>query len=413
MSRFKFSFPVSPGRFLRRALALAALGVCTLGAPAAAEDTAQAVLAEWRHALELMQAQRPRAALPILQRLDALVPNTPQILTELGIASARAERDDAARAYLDRAQAVARNDEQRTVIRRLRAAVDAKSPFSGSISFGLVPETNVTRRSSIDTVTLGGLKFSLNETMESGTGLSFDGMASYAPMIAPDLRARNTVRFDGRVFQNREHNDYSLRVTTGLERLGDRDRVLGFGVMATQRWAGDSRFSRDQGVYGDFQALATDDTLVTGRVEWVQRRVPGMPGREGTVQRVSFGVTHAVNTQTRVSGRVFGFRTRAQAGFESGRIAGVSFGMRRAFDSGWQANANLTLSHERRDAPDPLFGTLRTDRYQRAVVAVTNRNYQYRGFSPQLEVGTERRRSNIGIHSFQNNFLGLSVTRGF
>ncbi len=377
------------------------------------QETRRLSVADWRNAVELVQGNRPRAAIPVLEQFVALAPENPVVQAELGIAYARARRDAQAVAQLKRALSVSRDPRQQQAIQSQIDRIRALSDFGGSARFGIVPQTNITRSSSLDTIRLGDLEFILDNARQSGTGLNFDLEGSYGPMIAPDLRARAAIRFSGNLYENRDANDYSLQVSTGLESLGDRGRVLGIGVLGRQRWAADSRFSVDRGIYANYQIQLASETLIFGRVELVDRKVPSVPRRNATAQTVSLGAIHLLDPQTRISLRGSGTRTRAQVGFESGRYHSLGFGIRRAFESGWQADANIDVSRETRDGIAPAFGVVRSETTQKLTLQITNRNVQYRGFSPVLQLGAERRRSNIEIYSYQNRFLGVSLSRGF
>lgn len=129
--------------------------------------------------------------------------------------------------------------------------------------------------------------------------------------------------------------------------------------------------------------------------------------------RASAGGTYLLRPQTRLTGRIFHTRVRARAEPESGQIYGLGLSAAHSFDTGWQAQINIAYSQERRDGPNPVFDLRRRDLSSRISLLLTNRNVQYRGFSPVLELGSERRQSNIEIFEFRNNFLGLNLTRGF
>lgn len=386
---------------------------CAQTQPQPAADPAAAALAQWQRGLALVQDNRPRAAIPLLEGIARVAPDNAAVRAELGLAHARALNDARARSELLTARELATDPRQRQLIERVLAQIDARSPVSGSLNLGLIPETNVNRRSTLETVTLGGLDFVLDDTVRSGTGLSFDARGDLAPMIARDLRARVAVQFAGRLFETRALNDYGLRVSAGLEHLGDRGLVLGAGVLAEQRWAGDARFATERGVYATAEGMIRPTVLAFGRAEIAERRVPSLPRRDATLRRLSVGVTTQLRPQTRVTLRAFLTETRAAADFESGLFSGLGVTVAHAFASGWQMQAQAVLGQDRRSGPERAFGVVRRDEVMRASFSVTNRTVQFRGFSPVFEVGTERRRSSIAIYDFRNTFAGLSVTRGF
>lgn len=407
----------APHVLLRRVTRALAIGlVLAWASMASAQEPApspQVLTADWQRALDLMRENRPRAAVLLLERIADAVPGDVAVRSELGVALARSQQHRRARAELTRALEAAPSEAERRVIAGFLRQAVPRNPLSGSFSLGVMPETNVTRRSTLDSVTIGDLEFALDQTAQSGTGASVNAQLTYAPMIARDLRMRSSVRLDGRIYDDRALNEHALRLSSGVELLGDRGSVLGFGVAAEQRWARDARVLRERGVFATFDLQPLPDTQVFARAELAQRVVPILPRRDGTVQRLNFGVAQALRPQTRLTTRVFASRTRAQADFESGRLLGLGLGLRHAFDGGWQAQANLILSHERRDGPERAFDLVRKDRLQRLTVAVTNRNIQIQGFSPAVEIGTERRLSTVALNRFRNSFAAVSVTRGF
>lgn len=385
-----------------------------LGAALAPAAMAQSgdTRALWEQAVGLVQAGEPERAIPILERLVTAMPDAAPVRLELGLAYFLTGTDDKARFHISRALAGTLSENEEAGARAMLARIEARRPWSFAVGFALVPQTNVGRRTSTQTVTIGGLPFVLNDTSSAGVGASVSARFAYLPRLGPDLRGRFLLSLGGSVYPESLLNDYTLRAEAGLlRRFGNRE--VGLGLTAAQRWLAERRYTHEAGIYGSLALRPDPGRQVALRLDLVDRRSTRRPGLEGRVMRLSLGAEQVLSPRLAVHGRAFATLTDVAAPQESGRLAGVTLGSSYQFDGGWRTALEVTASRDLRDGPNPLFAVTRRDTELRVVARLLNREVQLRGYAPVLELGHERRRSSLPIASFTNTYLSVGLDRAF
>lgn len=390
------------------AAALVALGLVAT-APARAEPAAHAL---WDEAVALVQAGEAAQAIPLLERLVTALPDVGAVRLELGLAYFLTGVDDKARYHIARALTGELRETERAGAQELLARIEARRTWALSFGLALVPQTNTGRRTSAQTVTIGGLPFVLNESPDPGIGVTLSGRFVWLPRLAPELRGRLVVSLGGSVYERSALNDYTLRAEAGLLRRHGR-ADFGAGLAGAQRWVGDARYTHELGVYGS-AALRPDETRqLSLRLDLAQRKAPSRPAMEATLARLSLGAEQGISPRLSVYGRGFATLTDAAVAHESGRLLGVTLGASYLFDGGWRTALEATASRDLRDGPAPLFGVTRRETELRLVGRLLNRQVQVRGYAPVLEIGHERRRSTLPIAEFTNNFVSVGLERSF
>lgn len=396
----------------RRLLAAVLAAAMMLAAsPAAAEpDGTRAI---WEAALAEMRAGRPRAAIPLLEGLVTAAPEAQPVRLELALAHFRAGDDTKARYHFTRALAGPLSEGEREAARRHLAALENRSAWSGGFGLAFVPQSNAGRRTGTETVRIGGLDFVLNETAEPGTGLALSARVAWRPRLSRDLEGRFALRFAGTLYEDRRLNDQTLRGEAGLLHHLDDRLALGGGLTAAQRWLGKPRYSRDLGAFARLVLRPDDVTRLWLRTEALRRTSARTAALEGRIWRLTSAGERVLTPRLAVHASAFFTLTRALAPHESGRAAGATIGVTRIFDRGWRLGLDASLARDLREGPVPLFGRIRRDTDLRLVARVLNRRLQYRGIAPVVELGHERRRSTLPIHTFTNNYLSLGFERSF
>jgi hypothetical protein len=65
------------------------------------------------------------------------------------------------------------------------------------------------------------------------------------------------------------------------------------------------------------------------------------------------------------------------------------------------------------DAVDPFFGVVRADRETRAELGIANRYLSYKGLAPRITLGTQTRKSNLDLYSFNSAYVRVGVVTEF
>lgn len=397
-----------------------------LAVPAPAQQAAPSgVAAEWERAVGLVQSGAPEQAIPILERLVTALPDAAPVRLELGLAYFLTRDDGKARHHITGALAGELGETERAGAERLLREIAARRRWSAGFSVSLVPQSNAGRRTSDAFITLPGLPFPfiLNQTAESGTGLAFAGRFGFSPILGTPaegrtLRGQFALALQGTVYEESSLNDITLRGEAGLVReqngrAGGLPHSFGGGLVAAQRWVGGTRYTHEAGVWTTVSLQPADTLRLSGRFEAVERRAPGRPGLDARILRLTLGADRVLTPRLAVHGRGFITVTDARAAHEGGRLVGLTLGVRHLFDGGWLGSLEATVSRDRRDGMQPLFLVSRRDTDLRLAARLLNRQLQMAGFAPVLEIGHERRRSNVPIAAFRNSYVSVGLDRAF
>jgi hypothetical protein len=124
-------------------------------------------------------------------------------------------------------------------------------------------------------------------------------------------------------------------------------------------------------------------------------------------------IVKTLSPRFNLQARSFIVKTDAIADFESGTSIGIGLGASYLFKKGWRTNANVTYSRENKSGKAPIFNVARQETQLDLKLQLLNRKLQWHGFTPALEIGHERRQSNISLFSFENNYFSVGFTRDF
>lgn len=379
---------------------------------------AQAVVVDdarekWRSATDYVRTGEPRKALPLLEYLVTVAPENIEVRLELALAYFKIRDNQKAKFHFEQTLNSRLDENRRKLVLQYLRAIEDRRTWTASLSFSLVPETNASNRTSSETINLGGFDFVLNEVAESGTGANLNARLIYTPRISRDTSARFSIAGSCTAFKETIWNDYTLRGEAGLIHRGDLDRELSYGLFISQRWLGDKPFSSEFGGFSSFTTRIGLDTKFVFRGEIAERKAPNLLGRNGSVYSMNASIVKTLSPRFNLQARSFIVKTDAIADFESGTSIGIGLGASYLFKKGWRTNANVTYSRENKSGKAPIFNVARQETQLDLKLQLLNRKLQWHGFTPALEIGHERRQSNISLFSFENNYFSVGFTRDF
>lgn len=395
---------------LRGGLMLAVLAFCGLTGVRAEEATPGVGLL-WSQAVAHMRAGEPEQALPLLDRLYGMEPGNPTILLERGLAFYRLGQDGAARGMFRAAARLPLDPAQRRAMQIYMARIEARRPWTFHLSGGLKPQSNPARRTELDQVTLGGMRFDLDQRRESGIGMDLRAGAAYR-RVEGAIRPGVGAAINGTAYENRAWNDYTLSLDASLA-FGPRPlgETIAGAVLRT-RWIGDRRYSFDRGITLSQGWQPRPDTAVTLRAEAAWRSYAS--GRAGArVPRVTLAVVHRLSERSTLRGSVGLGWTRSSLASDSMTTTTVGLGLAQRIGADWLAEVDGLVARDRRDAPDPVFGVTRNETETRLRLRLTHRQIAIGDFIPAFEIGQERRHSPIGVYAWSNTYAGITFSRRF
>lgn len=381
-------------------------------APAGAEGGAAAPGNAWAKAAGLMRAGKPRAALPLLDALHRAAPDLAAVKLELALAHFRLEQDADARRLFRQARSMRLTDGQRRAAGAYLARLRARNPWRFEISGGLVPQRNASRRTAADRITIGGFDFILDDRPESGIGLDVRAAAKYRRTVGGKAGLGFGATLQGKLFENRDWNDYTLTLDGHLSRGRIADGQTTLGLLIRPRWLSDRLYTTEIGPYLGYGRMLGEKTALGLRVERLERRAE-TPGRaDAALWRVALTLGHRLSPQTSLRGGLSATLVRSPAATDAARIVSVTAGITRQFGH-WRITVDAAHLRERRAGASTVFGIARDETENRLRLGIAGGKISVFGFSPVVEIGHEERRSNIAVYSWANDYAGLGFSRAF
>lgn len=391
-----------------------AQGIATLLAYSG-ENVQEETARLWLLSQARMLSQKPRAALPDLERLVTAFPDDPRFRLALGRALYEVGADDRARFHLERAKGAVEEEELLARIDELIDSIDRRKSWEISFRGAIRPESNPFRRTASDTVSIGGINFRLdpNATAEGGTSLVLESSAVWTPNLSRDVKANLGLSMSSQSFEDSSLNDISLRARAGVLAVWDRGRAAGAGLSFQRRTVGGDLYSDGPGAYATAQARIGPRTRGMLRYSVVDLEFPDLPNRNGLRRSVSIELQCVISPQMVARTSVFQDQTLAQASHESGIASGLSAGATYAWKGGLITSVSGSLSGERRNGESPLFAEKRSDQTAAVSFDIGHREFTVAGFAPTLTVGYDQRVSNISLYDFSNTRVSVGLTREF
>lgn len=414
--------PTTPDRVIRQAEAqilngAAEDGITALTTLGPQADRAQELRRLWALAMAQARSDRPRAALPHLERLVSLAPENATFRVELAAALERAGQTDRARHHYDLARGAGLDSDLGQEIARRIDRIDRTKTWEGSFGIALTPESNAARRTAADTIFIGNLPFRLRPEAQAkaAQGVKLNLGIAALPALGPDLRARIGLSAEARLFEGTTPDDVQTTAELGLVHFADRSQRIGGGLLFSKRWIDAQDYSTSQGGYLTWSrslgAQARSGVALTLLHDVTD--FDGAALRRTTRNLAALRLTHLVSGQMQLRLGLTLERSDSRLPWESGDRTMISIGAQYAFRGGVLADLDLSTGHLTRDATDPFFGIRRKEDRHIAQLRLTHRDWTIGGFAPVLELGIEKQRSSNSIYSYDNTRAAIGLTRRF
>jgi hypothetical protein len=370
---------------------------------------------EFARAQALLEARRPDEARAILERLVIAAPETPAfrlLLAELLLRQGVADR---ARFHYQALRGARLAPADRAHVEGRLATLAADKRWAAHLSFGLVPQSNVGKRTADDTITIGGIDFLLDDASRarSGTGLSYSAGLTRRVVLAPATRLRFGVQASGFVYADRRFNDMRLNALAALERQAGQNLTVEMGLNHTLRLLADRPHARGPGLWLAAKTRLGRATVLTTRVQVDWLTHPDAPGLDGARRGLSLGLHHQASPTLALTAQLSFDRTDARQPAQAGNGATLALGLRHAFAGGVTVGLDASLRRDARDAPDALFGLRRQDHTTSVALKLMRRDLRIFNHAPMIEIRHEQRRSTLPLAAFRNTSVGLYLSREF
>ena len=303
-------------------------------------------------------------------------------------------------------------------VRRFLSRIRARRRWSMHLGFALAPDTNIGGSSNERIIYIYGLPFrrDAESLTTSGIGLSVWGGGEYQHPLGDQVRLRLGMDASRREYSGGEFDRMLLSLHMGPRVFVSR--TTAFSVVANWRhqWSANDPDYFDLGGRLTLSHRFTRRVTANGRASWHDRRYRTRKHLDGPVRNFSLSAGWVLTPTVRLDATAGYGRDRPEnVKFRSDSKwlqAGVSVALPRGFTVGGGGGVRWT-DYEGNWFPNTLGGVPREDRTYNLRASVHNRAITFYGFSPEVSLVHEVRKTNAQLYDYKRTGGELRVVRQF
>ena len=345
-------------------------------------------------------------------------PGLVRVRLELARAFFLKREDDLSREHFERVLADGPPPEMVANIRRFLEAMRARRRWSGQFGATLAPDSNVNAASDSDIIYIRGLPFrrDADAGARSGLGTVLWGGGEYQHPFGPQLRLRAGADLARQEYAGKDFDRTFLSAHVGPRWLVGRDTEASLLANARHHWTAGKPESHSLGVRIESEHRFSRRLTVNLRAAWSQRRYRQGESLDGPLVSLAPGAVWLMTSTLRTDVTIGYGRERPQSALWRNATRWARLGLSAALPLGFSPRGSIEL--RRTDFEGDWFpftsaGASRTDRTRILRVSIFNRAFTLRGFSPQLVLVNEVRKSNAQLHDYRRNRAELQFVRQF
>jgi hypothetical protein len=327
-------------------------------------------------------------------------------------------RHDAAKYHLQQLMRTSPNARDLQQLQEAYATVVEDSPWSFSLSFSILPSTNINKTSTneIFETPLGPLLIVGGGAEESGVGLRYGARINYEAPLSSGASLTYGLDLNRSQYpEDRLNNtDATVRLTWSNYSLSGQTTITPY----TTRYVydvtdGDSSDSTRYGLRVGYEHFLTSDSSITGSVTAERRDYDEKDYLDGSFFSTSLSYqsqiseTYHLRLQTSISANTpEQDHLRYVGALMSGELS-------RPVQNWGTAGVNLGLGMREYEGNFPLLGKPRDDRS--ASIGISFRSSQIRvlGSSPKVSCQVQQNWSNVALYEYRSTDCGLTFVRNF
>ena len=385
-------------------LFLTGLAAVEASGRAAAREARTALLEEAVAALRAILIDRPGLA---------------RVRLELARAFFLLGEDDLARAHFERVLASGPAPAVTANVRRFLETMRARRRLRGRIGAALAPDGNLNTASGAGTLHFLGLPFRIDDppAAQSGTGVLVWGGGEYQHPAGPSLRLRAGADLARREYAGSRFDQTVLSAHVGPRWLIDAATEASLLAVARRRWRAGRPWSLATGVRLELERRLDRRTTAWARASWRKRAFQRARRRfDGPVLDLSAGAAWLAAPTLRVELAAGHAHERPGPAIWRNGALWARAGMSAALASGFTVGGTVERRWTRYRGswwPYTPAGTARKDRSWVVSVSALNRGLTLSGFSPQVVLAHEARRTNAQIFHYDRSRAELRFIRQF
>ena len=304
-------------------------------------------------------------------------------------------------------------------IRRFLEVIRARRRWSGYFGAAIAPDSNINAASDTKTIHIHGLPFRLDNDSgaRSGVGVVVWGGGEYQHPSSSSLRMRIGADITRLEYAGGNFDRTLVSGHAGPRWLVDRDTEASLLASLRRRSAGGAPSSHDLGARLEVGRRFTRRLTMRGKASWHWREYRrSVDPLDGPILDLMLGAVWLATPTVRTDAAVGYTRERPKTLMRrnSGRWARI--GVSAALPLGITLEVGGALrwtEYEGRWSPFTPGGTAREDRTRTLHASAFHRALTILGFSPQLTLVNEARRSSAQLHDYKRNRVELRFVKQF
>ena len=347
------------------------------------------------------------------------VPGLVRVRLELARAFFLKGEDGLAREHFERVltgdvpEAVAAN------VNQFLARIRARRRWSMHFGFALQPDNNIGGTSNERIIYIQGLPFvrDENELVTSGVGLSmWTGGEYQLPVEGRPLQFRMGSNLSRKEYTGREFDEMTLSAHAGPRWLLDQDTELSVLANLRRRWTADQIDSDGWGASAELSRRLSPGVSANAQASVNRSNYRRKKYLDGWSYNLSFGGAWIPVPVLRANATIGYGKENTQSDKWSNASRSIGAGVQVALPRGFTVGGNVRKEWKGYGDGWGVFilgGGPRNDRTRTVSASVFNRGVTLLGFSPQLILTNDVRKSNAQLHGYKRNRGELQFVRQF
>ena len=304
-------------------------------------------------------------------------------------------------------------------VRRFLRAIRARRRWDMHLGFSLVPDSNIGAASNERTIYIGGLPFRFNDAESrttSGVGVAVWAGGEYQHPLSERLRLRARADISRREYSGGRFDQMFVSGHAGPRLLATESTDVSVLASIRHGWAANRPDYHDLGLRTEVVHRIGRGLTVKGRGSWHNRRYRTRTHLDGPSLDVSLSGAWVITPTVRAD--VASGYGRGRPDTERWRYArrwaraGLSYALPYGFTVGGSGELRRTQYEGNWGFYTP-GGVSRKDRTRSLRVSVYNRAFTLYGFSPQVSVVHEVRKTNAQLYDYKRTGGELRFVRQF
>ena len=304
--------------------------------------------------------------------------------------------------------------ETKTVIDQYLNAIIRLRQWSYSVGVSFAGDTNANAATTVRTIDLYGLPFTLSDTAreKSGLGAAADLAGEWSPLLSDGVKLRVGALVHSLDYSNGAFDDTTVSGYAGPEWLFP---LWEFDVLATgfRRWFGNAPYADGIGGRGVVSYLLTPTLRLTTSFDLQEVTYRIAAYQDGLVPSGTLSLGYTISPSSTIQLTLGGAAQMAKSPSFADTSAWIALDYYRDLPFGFSANLEPAFYWSGYDAPLPAFGATRTDKTFAFRVDLLNRRIEYRGFAPRLSLIYVLEQSSISLYRFSRFQAQVGITRQF